>query len=52
MKVLLALLSTIGMFAFSGLLAWIASTGIIGIIAVLSIVFVLVFAALCFMFSQ
>ena len=52
MKVLLALLSTIGMFAFAMGLAWIASSGITGIIVVLSIVFVLVFAALYFAFTQ
>ena len=52
MRVLLALLSTIGMFAFAIGLTWIATRGVAGIITVLSIVFVFVFAALCFAFSQ
>lgn len=51
MRVLLALLSTIGMFAFAIGLTWIATRGVAGIITVLSIVFVFVFAALCFAFS-
>ena len=52
MKILLALLSTIGMFAFATLLALVFTMGTIGIVVGFSIIFVLVFSAMCFMFTR
>ena len=51
-KILLALLSTIGMFMFATLLALIFVMGTTGIVIGLSIIFVLVFSAMYFVFTQ